>query len=184
MTSIGRMVRVVLATAVLTTAGIGFAGSAGAVSTGSLTPVTNGVTVTYSSPNTGADGVFVMIYPSPHTCAAGDNPGTATYFLMSENAGPAYVRLGASPRTLEFGSTVSVNGGSASGTIAAGIWEVCLVWNNQGSFTVLSSATMTAVDPSPPTTSTPTTTPSSPTTGANGSPGVTEGDPMAPAFTG
>jgi hypothetical protein len=153
--------------------------TAGAVSTGTVTAITNGVTVTYSSPNTGSDEVFVMIYASPHTCAASDNPGTATYFLMSENAGPSYIRLGASPRTLEFGSTVGVNAGSAQGSIAAGNWEVCLVWNDNGSFSVLSSAAMTAVDPTPPTTATtvaPTTT-SSTTSGA-------AADPVTPAFTG
>ena len=151
--------------------------TAGAVTTGTVTAITNGVTVTYSSPNTSSDSVFVMIYPSPHTCSASDNPGTATYLLMSEHAGPSYWWLGASPQTLQFGSTVAVDPGSPSssqGTIAAGNWMVCLVWNDVGNLSVLSSAAMTAVDPTPPTTAT-TVAPTTTTAG---------GGSVTPAFTG
>ena len=183
MSSFGRAVRVLAAVSLLTTAAIGFASSAGAVSTGTVTAITNGVTVTYSSPNTSTDEVLVLIYPSPHTCSSSDNPGSATYLLMSENAGPSYIRLGASPRTLEFGSTVAVNSGSAQGAIAAGTWVVCLMWLDNGSFLALSSASMTAVNPSPSSTASPTTTTPT-TTAAGGDTDPAAGDPLVPTFTG
>ena len=51
---------------------------------------------------------------------------------------------------------------------------VCLVWNDNGNFSVLSSAAMTAVDPTPPTTAT-TVAPTTTTAG---------GGSVTPAFTG
>ncbi len=182
MSSFGRALRVLAAAALLTTVGIGFASSAGAVTTGTVTAITNGVTVTYSSPGTALDNALVVIYSSPHTCASNDNPMTATYNLSSSSASASYAQLGASPRTLQFGSTVAQ--GFSQGTIGVGDWVVCLIAVGNTSNTVLSSAAMTAVDPSATTTTTSTPGGSTSTTAAGGGTDPAGGDPLVPTFTG
>lgn len=168
---ISNSARVLVAAAFLLVGVIGFTGSAGAVSTGSV--VNNGaggVTVTYTAGQ--GDAITVMVYSSGTICSPGF-PGPPLYFIGTGFINPPV--LGASPFTLNGTTTVNQVSAPAT-TIPTGLYQFCLYSEYASSFTLLSSVQTTIGTVTPTTTSstTSTTTPAAdPAT-----------DPVAPAFTG
>lgn len=166
---ISKSARVLVAAALLLLGVIGFSGSAGAVSTGSV--VNNGaggVTITYTADQ--GDGISILVYNSSSTCSTGFPP-QPLYFLNTSS--PQAPILGPSPFTLD--GTTTVRQGGPNTTIPTGSYQFCLYAEAGGSFTLLSSVQTTIG------TVTPTTTSPSSTTSTSTDPAA---DPVAPTFTG
>jgi len=163
-----------------------FSSSPAGAATGSLTAISNGVTVTYTGSTTN-DNVQLTVWPSGHTCSLNDSSMQATYYMTSDSSSPSGMQLAASPASLTFGSAAFTLNGFTTTTIAAGSYTFCLKTNVSGPGGQAIAAQLDAVivNPNATTTTTSTTTtvaPGSPTT--SGASGSTNGDPVAPAFTG
>ena len=163
-----------------------FSSSPAGAATGSLASVTGGVTVTYTG-STANDNVQLTVWPSGHTCSLNDSSMQATYYLNSDASSPPGMQFAASPATLTFGSAAFTLNGFSTTTIAAGSYTFCLktVVSGPGGTAIAGQLDAVIVNPNATTTTTSTTTtvaPGSPTT--SGASGSTNGDPVAPAFTG
>ena len=171
---ISKSARVLVAAAFLLVGVIGFSGSAGAVSTGSV--VNNGaggVTITYSLSQ--GDSMSIHLYSPSSTCAAGPNiPPQPLYFLLTTGT-PNPPTLGPSPFTLDGTVTVDQVSGPDT-TIPTGLYQFCLYSQNSGTFALLSSVQTTIGTVTPTTTSS-----TSSTTSPVADPAT---DPVAPALTG
>jgi len=189
--------RLVAAAVLLASSVALFSSSPAGAATGSLTAISNGVTVTYTGSTTN-DRVELLVWSSGHTCSLNDSSMQAIYYMSSDASSPLAMQLAASPASLTFGSAAFTLQGFSATTIAAGSYTFCLK-------TVVSGPTGTAiaaqldaviVDPNATTTttstSTTTTLPTTTTTTAAGGVATTSttvaggasGDPVAPAFTG
>jgi len=171
-----------------------FGASPAGAATGSLTAITNGVTVTYtgSAPN---DNVQLLVWPSGHTCSLNDPFMQAIYYMTSDFTAPPAMQLAASPTSLTFGSAAFTLNGFTATTIAAGSYTFCLNTNvaGPGGQAIAAQLSAVIVDPNATTTTTSTsttTTAPSPSTTApgisttTGSGSSSDGDPVVPAFTG
>ena len=184
-----RPTRLVAAAALVVSSFALFSSSPAGAATGSLSAISNGVTVTYTGSTTN-DNVQLLVWPSGHTCDINDSSLQATYYMTSDASSPSGMQLAASPASLTFGSAVFTLNGFTATTIAAGSYTFCLeTWvSGPGGQAIAGQLDVVIVDPNATTTTTSTT--STTTTVAPGSPttsvasGSTSGDPVAPAFTG
>ncbi|CAB4554640.1 unannotated protein [freshwater metagenome] len=183
-----RPTRLVAAAALVVSSFAIFGASPAGAATGSLTAISNGVTVTYTGSTTN-DNVQLLVWPSGHTCTLNDSSMQATYYLTSDASSPSGMQLAASPASLTFGSAAFTLQGFATTTIAAGSYTFCLktVVAGPGGQAIAAQLDAVIVDPNATTTTTSTSTtttvaPGSPTT--SDASGSTSGDPVAPAFTG
>ena len=170
-----------------------FGASPAGAATGSLTAITNGVTVTYtgSAPN---DNVQLLVWPSGHTCSLNDPFMQAIYYMTSDFTAPPAMQLAASPTSLTFGSAAFTLNGFTATTIAAGSYTFCLNTNvaGPGGQAIAAQLSAVIVDPNATTTTTSTTTTTAPspsttapgTSTTTGSGSSSDGDPVVPAFTG
>ena len=163
-----------------------FSSSPAGAATGSLSAISNGVTVTYTGSTTN-DNVQLTVWPSGHTCSLNDSSMQATYYMTSDSSSPSGMQLAASPASLTFGSAAFTLQGFSVTTIAAGSYTFCLktVVSGPGGTAIAAQLDAVIVDPNATTTTTSTTTtvaPGTPTT--SDASGSTNGDPVAPAFTG
>lgn len=176
-----------LAAAVLAASSVAlFSSSPAGAATGSLTAISNGVTVTYTGSTTN-DSVQLLVWPSGHTCNINDSSQQATYYMTSDASSPSGMQLAASPASLTFGSAAFTLNGFTATTIAAGSYTFCLKTNvaGPGGQAIAAQLDAVIVNPNATTTTTSTTTtvaPGTPTTTAAS--GLAGGDPVAPAFTG
>ena len=181
-----------------------FSSSPAGAATGSLSAISNGVTVTYTGSTTN-DNVRLLVWPSGHTCNINDSSLQATYYMTSDASSPSGMQLAASPASLTFGSAAFTLNGFTATTIAAGSYTFCLetyVSGPQGQ-AIAGQLDAVIVDPNATTTTTSTTTtttlptttttlPTTTTTTAAGgvatstttAAGGASGDPVTPAFTG
>ena len=174
-----------------------FSSSPAGAATGSLSAISNGVTVTYTGSTTN-DNVQLLVWPSGHTCNINDSSLQATYYMTSDASSPSGMQLAASPASLTFGSAAFTLNGFTATTIAAGSYTFCLetyVSGPQGQ-AIAGQLDAVIVDPNATTTttstSTTTTLPTTTTTTAAGgvvttsttAAGGASGDPVTPAFTG
>ncbi len=184
-----RPTRLVAAAALVVSSFALFSSSPAGAATGSLTAISNGVTVTYTGSTTN-DNVELLVWSSGHTCNINDSSLQATYYLTSDANSPSGMQLAASPASLTFGSAAFTLQGFATTTIAAGSYTFCLKTFVAGLGGEAIAAQLDAVIVDPNATTTTTSTTSTTTTVAPGSPttsdasGSTSGDPVAPAFTG
>ena len=184
-----RPTRLVAAAALVVSSFALFSSSPAGAATGSLSAISNGVTVTYTGSTTG-DSVALLVWPSGHTCNINDSSLQATYYMTSDAGAPSGMQLAASPASLTFGSAAFTMNGYTATTIAAGSYTFCLTTNVYGPGGQAIAGQLDAVIVDPNATTTTTSTTSTTTTVAPGSPttsdvsGSTRGDPVAPAFTG
>lgn len=166
-----------------------FSSSPVGAATGSLSAISNGVTVTYTGSTTN-DNVQLLVWPSGHTCTINDSSLQATYYMTSDAGSPSGMQLAASPASLTFGSAAFTLNGFTATTIAAGSYTFCLKTYVAGPQGQAIAGQLDAVIVDPNATTTTTSTTSTTTTVAPGSPttsdasGSTSDDPVAPAFTG
>lgn len=181
-----RPTRLVAAAALVVSSFALFSSSPAGAATGSLSAISNGVTVTYTGSTTN-DNVQLIVWPSGHTCNINDSSLQATYYMTSDASSPSGMQLAASPASLTFGSAAFTLNGFTATTIAAGSYTFCLETYSSGpqGQAIAGQLDAVIVDPNATTTTTSTTTtvaPGSPTT--SDASGSTSGDPVAPAFTG
>jgi hypothetical protein len=175
-----------------------FSSSPAGAATGSLTAISNGVTVTYTGSTTN-DNVQLTVWPSGHTCSLNDSSMQAIYYMSSDASSPLAMQLAASPASLTFGSAAFTLQGFSATTIAAGSYTFCLktVVSGPSGTAIAAQLDAVIVDPNATTTTTSTSTTTATVagtgsgsgsgSGSNGSgaaDGNASGDAVAPAFTG